>query len=803
MFNRLTLFFCSILVFSTTGIFANFNDSEKPKDTLKKFVLPNITIVSDRENENILARPISQILHSQISKTYTTNDLPLVLSELPSIYSYSQNGNGIGYSTLIMRGFDQRRIAVNINGIPQNDPEDHNVYWIDFPDITSNLELVEVQRGAGRTNYGFASIGGSINLITSNFVNKRGVKIFSGFGFQEFSSLNKIKHNTSKYTLEASSGLIPASNESTYYSVYTRFSSINSFGYRNQSFAELSSYFFGFARFDDKLSTQINIFGGPIRDGLAYYGIPKEYIYDKSLRLQNYNYWSYDSTGKTVSFTQLRRPQEIEEFSQPHFELLNDIKLNENSHIRSALFYYTGKGFFDYDGTGWTDAKSFELNERNGYPNAKDPQNPIIKGFVDNTQFGWIPSFLFEKSFYKLKIGGEFRFHNSIHWGKLQYAENLPSNYNPDFLFYYYEGERIISSLYASYTRPLTSNLSLDIDGQIVYHNYAIQNDKAGNFYRIFYTKEGEKVAKGKLFSINYLFFNPRIGIEFSLNPQNKFFAFTAITSREPRMANLYNASEAFTGKLPQFESSYDSLRKQVIYDFSKPLVKPERLYDFELGYNLTLASLNFSTNVYYMLYNNELVKSGQLSIFGDPIDGNAPKTYHLGIELTLKYQLALFDDYKLILNGNTTISKNKIIDYQFELGNGQKAKLNGNDIPGFPSLMGNLRISFANSDLFASLQYQYVGSYRTDSFGDLLQSDPRIKEYLGWDYYNDNTLDAFGILNFDFVYNLRALSYFTNIQLQFKVNNLTNKLYASGAEGKEFFPGAERNIFFGLGIEF
>jgi outer membrane receptor for ferric coprogen and ferric-rhodotorulic acid len=38
---------------------------------------------------------------------------------------------------------------------------------------------------------------------------------------------------------------------------------------------------------------------------------------------------------------------------------------------------------------------------------------------------------------------------------------------------------------------------------------------------------------------------------------------------------------------------------------------------------------------------------------------------------------------------------------------------------------------------------------------------------------------------------------------LQFKVNNLLNKLYAAGAEGKEFFPGAERNFYFGTEISF
>lgn len=803
MFNRLALFFCSVLVFSSFELLADNNDKENQKDTLKQFVLPNITIVSDRSKENVLARPISQISQSHISKTYTTNDLPIVISELPSVYSYSQNGNGIGYSTLSLRGFDQRRIAVNINGIPQNDPEDHNVYWIDFPDITSNLELIEVQRGAGRNTYGFASIGGSINLMTSNFVNQRGVKLFSGIGFQEFSSLNKIKHNTTKHSIEASSGLINTNSEDIFYSIYTRFSKINSFGYRNQSFAEMDSYFFGFARFDPNFTTQINIFGGPIRDGLAYYGIPKEYVYDKNLRLSNYNYWSYDSTGKQISFVQNRRPQEIEEFSQPHFELLNDIKIDESQHIRSALFYYTGKGYFDYDGTGWTDANSFELNERNGYPNAKDPQNPIIRAFVENRQFGWIPSFSIEELEYRFKIGGEFRYHNSIHWGKLNYAEDLPANYNPDYMFYYYEGERLISSIYGSYSRYLADNMMINLDGQMVYHNYAIANDKAGNYYRTFQTNSGELKAESKLFNINYIFFNPRIGLDYTINDNNKLFTFVAITSREPRMANLYNASEAFTGKLPRFESVLDTSTNTVVYDFTKPLVKPERMYNFEIGYNLATNHFNFSSNLYYMQYSNELVKSGQIDVFGDPIDGNAPRTYHYGIELALRYEFELINEHKLILSSNATFSQNKISDYRFELGNNEQISLNGNDIAGFPSVLGNIRLSYTNSNIFISLLYQYVGSYRTDNFGDLLGTDNRLKQYLGWDYYSDNTLSSYGLLNLDFVYNLKMIDYFQNIQLQVKINNLANKLYASGAEGKEFFPGAERNIFFGLGIEF
>ena len=74
-----------------------------------------------------------QIKQKEIEKNYTVYDVPKYLSDLPSTTFYSESGNAIGYNYISIRGFDQRRISVSINGIPQNDPEDHNIYWLDFP----------------------------------------------------------------------------------------------------------------------------------------------------------------------------------------------------------------------------------------------------------------------------------------------------------------------------------------------------------------------------------------------------------------------------------------------------------------------------------------------------------------------------------------------------------------------------------------------------------------------------------------------------------------------------------------------
>src|SRR5690606_18737977 len=100
-------------------------------------------------------------------------------------------------------------------------------------------------------------------------------RLYAGNGFQEFSGSDIIKSNTNKLKLEYSSGLV---NDK--YAFYGKMSQINSEGYRDQSFAYLNSYFLSAIRFDEKLKTQINIYGTTQRDGLSYIGLPKDFITD-------------------------------------------------------------------------------------------------------------------------------------------------------------------------------------------------------------------------------------------------------------------------------------------------------------------------------------------------------------------------------------------------------------------------------------------------------------------------------------------------------------------------------------------
>ncbi|CAG0965655.1 partial Colicin I receptor, partial [Anaerolineae bacterium] len=147
-------------------------------------VLPGqpMTVTATRGRERETPAAFATLEGQSLRERYTVQDIPALLAELPSTTYYSESGNGIGYTYLNIRGFDARRIAVMVNGIPQNDPEDHNVYWLDFPDIAASVEDIQVQRGAGSSFYGPPAIGGSVNLVTSHFGRDRSVQLLAGIG---------------------------------------------------------------------------------------------------------------------------------------------------------------------------------------------------------------------------------------------------------------------------------------------------------------------------------------------------------------------------------------------------------------------------------------------------------------------------------------------------------------------------------------------------------------------------------------------------------------------------------------------
>ena len=701
----------------------------------------------------------SKIDRKSIKQTYVNQDIPELLSYQPSITFYSENGNGLGYNYLSIRGFDQRRISVSINGIPQNDPEDHNVYWLDFPDLLESTELIQIQRGAGSGIVGYPAVGGSINIITSAFSDKPRMDFTTSIG----------DYNTRKYSTQFSSGLI-----SNKYSIYAKLSQTLSSGYRNSSWIDFKSYHLSAVRYDDNLTTQLNLFGGPVADGLAYTGLPKFTIKNKELRRANYSYWEAGDDNYTYMLE--RRTDEIENFSQPHFELLNEWKINDKVTLNNALFLVLGNGFFDYDGS-WADTNYFRITHDNGFQATGNPGNALIRAMVENKQWGWIPRMSIKHTNGELILGGELRVHRSLHWGSIGFADNLPNGLTKDYRYYQFQGGKDILNFYANESYVLNDQTNFLIEAQLAYHKYRLFAEK----------------YLGNDFEVSNLFFNPRFGINYKFTPEwNYYFSFARVT-REPRLNNYYDAAESSGGSTPQFE-----ITSTGAYDFSKPLVKPETMNNFELGTSLSKENLNLSFDFFYMLFNDEIVKKGQVDRFGQPITGNMEQTIHYGIEAAST--LRLNNNFEFILNGS--LSRNYINKGYYFLETGtstspDKIDLSGNRISGFPNFMMNAVIKYHNDNFLLQANLKYVGNFFTDNYDtklvELLKSFPTLADY------SDNRVDSYFVANLFISYNVNLEPSAKNLQLFFQVNNLFDNLYAAYGIGKEYFPAAERNFVVGI----
>ena len=116
-------------------------------DTLRDVVpMPVVEVSTSRVGARAVVA-YSRLRRDEITRLNWGQDTPMALATQPGAFAYSDAGNGIGYSYLTLRGFPQRRISVLVNGVPLNDPESHEVYWIDHPDLLSATSEVQVQRG--------------------------------------------------------------------------------------------------------------------------------------------------------------------------------------------------------------------------------------------------------------------------------------------------------------------------------------------------------------------------------------------------------------------------------------------------------------------------------------------------------------------------------------------------------------------------------------------------------------------------------------------------------------------------------
>lgn len=177
--------------------------------------LAEVNVVAQVAVERETPVAFSSVNEVKLRESLAARDLPMILNETPGVYA-TQTGGGAGDSRISIRGFDQRNVAVLVNGVPVNDMENGSVYWSnwDLGDVTKNLQ---VQRGLTASKLALPSVGGLINVQTRGFEARRGGRVRQEIGFNDFDSALPGDLGYFKTSLMLSSGQMKGDWAVTFY----------------------------------------------------------------------------------------------------------------------------------------------------------------------------------------------------------------------------------------------------------------------------------------------------------------------------------------------------------------------------------------------------------------------------------------------------------------------------------------------------------------------------------------------------------------------------------------------------------
>ncbi|RLD67459.1 MAG: hypothetical protein DRI84_02335, partial [Bacteroidetes bacterium] len=159
--------------------------SLKLKLKLVNTTLETVDIVADIAKARETPVAFSTIQPKQLEEELASQDLPMILNSTPGVYA-TQQGGGDGDARINIRGFNQRNIAVMLDGVPVNDMENGWVYWSNWFGLDIVTRSIQVQRGLGASKLALPSVGGTMNIITKGIDSKRNIKLKQEAGSDGF-----------------------------------------------------------------------------------------------------------------------------------------------------------------------------------------------------------------------------------------------------------------------------------------------------------------------------------------------------------------------------------------------------------------------------------------------------------------------------------------------------------------------------------------------------------------------------------------------------------------------------------------
>jgi len=583
MKNLLSTIALSLLFFSLSA-------QEKVQDSIKVETLEEVLVQSIRVGVDA---PIthSNIDKAALAKTNLGQDIPVLLNYLPSVVTTTDAGAGIGYTSIRVRGSDATRVNITINGIPYNDSESQGTFWVNMPDFASSVENLQLQRGVGTSTNGSGSFGASINILSDAISEKAYGEIgLAGGSF-----------NSQKYNVKFSTGLL-----NDHIELSGRLSKISSDGYIDRATSDLKSYFLQGAYVNDNTLIKALVFGGKEKTYQAWYGIDAETL--ESDRTFNPAGMYTDDEGNVKFYD-----NETDNYSQDHYQLFWNQKINNYWTTNLGLNYTYGRGYYEqYKEDQDFNFYNFEPIEIGA--ELINTTDLIRRRWLDNDYYVVNATINYKKDQLDVSAGAFYSHYDGDHFGEVIWAQYAS---NSEIRDRYYEGNGAKNEFTVFAKATYTIN-----------DKWSAYGDLQGRF--ISYKTTGITSEKVPLeVDEDYNFFNPKAGLTYKLSQKNQLYASYGKAHREPNRR-----------------------------DFENGVTKPEKLDDYELGWRFAAEKTKVNTNLYFMNYKDQLVLTGAIDDVGAPIRTTSGKSYRLGLEIDAIF--LIFDNFRILPNIALSTNKNK-----------------------------------------------------------------------------------------------------------------------------------------------
>lgn len=635
---------------------------EEEPDTVVN--LAEVSIISNR------ATAKTPVAFTNVSKEKLTSandgrDLPFLIAATPSVVTTSDAGTGTGYSSMRIRGTDASRINITANGIPINDAESHNVYWVNMPDLASSLRSVQIQRGAGTSTNGAGAFGASVNMITDNPSRLPYAELSGAYGM----------YNTNRETLRVGTGLI-----GDHLTADLRLSHIGSDGYIDRATSQLWSYFGQLAYLGDDTVVKLIAFGGKEKTYMAWDYASKEDMEKYGRRYNPCGEYT-DDDGKTAYY-----PNQYDNFIQHHFQLHFSRRLSEKWNLGAALHYTYDNGYYDQYKT----RRSLQEYGLVPFLNADGDlvtKSDLVRLKYNRNDFGGgLFSINYKDGGWDVTIGGAANNFKGNHFGQVAWVRNYVGPINPLQEYYRNTGRKFDGNVYLRANYDINNQWSAFADLQYRYIHYTIDG--------ISDNWDWNAGAMSPLdVDRHWNFFNPKVGINYT-SGVHRAFASWSVAHKEPTRDNFVDGDRNFP---PQ----------------------SERLFDYELGYVFASQMFSASVNLYYMDYKDQLVATGQLSDTGNMLTVNTPDSYRTGVELQGDFRPCEWFDWQ----ANATLSRNRIQNFKqyiYENEESNPIVIDRGDTPiSFsPDFIFNNIFSFSYRGFDAAVNTKFVSRQYMDNAG-------------------------------------------------------------------------------------